>query len=78
MSVCPDLQPVPFRRSWWVLCQAGVVKLIVLVIETVAQCSSQILRGFHWTKNAEGFGGIHSREGWRFIKHELLNSPPEN
>ena len=62
VGVCPDLQPAPFSRSQRVLCQAGVAKLIVLAVEMVAQYSSQILHGFQRTKNADGFGGIHSCE----------------
>lgn len=74
VGMCPDLQLAPSSRSWWVLCQAGVLKPVVLAVEMVAQCLSQILRGFHQVKNAEGFDGIHSHEGWWFVTRELPNS----
>lgn len=62
VSPYPDLQPATPHGSGKVLCQIGVVRPIVLEIEMVVQCPSQVLPGCHGARTAEGFGGIPSPE----------------
>lgn len=63
MRPYPDLQPATSHGSGKVLCQAGVVRPIVLEIGMVVQRPTQVLPGCHGARTAEGVGGIPSPQG---------------